>query len=229
MIRPHRKTGFTLIELLTAVALVVLVVSCLYGSFYASTQSARRCQTRMGQDRQAQSLLDLMSRQIRCSYTDDSMAGPVTPQNKNQLMPPVTVAASLAISGELTDTGGLRLITTVGRNTVGPLQDIWEAVYRFDTHRGMVTYRQRPYRQSSSSWEEKADWVPLAENLDEIKVEFYDGQSWYPRWPQKTTASLPILVRLTVSADSATPDQNWTLLAAPYGLWESRKLQVAKP
>ena len=63
-----RHSAFTLIEILVALAIMVIVVGCAYGIYFAATKSAARYRARTEVERDARALLRMMGREIRCSY-----------------------------------------------------------------------------------------------------------------------------------------------------------------
>ena len=62
------KDGFTLLEALVAMAIVVSIVSMVYGSYFATSKSADVYKARMTTSESAGGVLQQMARQIRCSY-----------------------------------------------------------------------------------------------------------------------------------------------------------------
>jgi prepilin-type N-terminal cleavage/methylation domain-containing protein len=102
-----RASAFTLIEILVALAIMVIIVGCTYGIYFAATRSAARYRARAEVERDARVLLRMMGREIRCSYfpvptetptTQSSPAGtaagpanpisPVNPLSANPLSAP---------------------------------------------------------------------------------------------------------------------------------------------
>ncbi|MHC4632893.1 MAG: PulJ/GspJ family protein, partial [Planctomycetota bacterium] len=64
------KRGFTLVEILVAMAIIVTIVSMVYGSYFATSKSAETCKAKMALSQQVRKVLQQMARQIRCSYAD---------------------------------------------------------------------------------------------------------------------------------------------------------------
>lgn len=62
------RSAFTLIEILVALAIMVIVIGCTYGIYFAATRSSTRYRARTEVERDARALLRMMSREIRCSY-----------------------------------------------------------------------------------------------------------------------------------------------------------------
>jgi prepilin-type N-terminal cleavage/methylation domain-containing protein len=56
------KNGFTLLEILVAMAIIVLIVSMVYGSYFATSKSAQACNTRIANSQQGRKLLEKVAR-----------------------------------------------------------------------------------------------------------------------------------------------------------------------
>jgi len=62
------KSGFTLVEILVAMAIIVTIVSMVYGSYFATSKSTQAYKSKITLSQQGRKVLEQMARQIRCSY-----------------------------------------------------------------------------------------------------------------------------------------------------------------
>ena len=193
------KKGFTLIEILVAVAIIVTIVSMVYGSYFATSKSAQACRKRIAMSQQGRDLLGQMARQIRCSYAgsaEKSTPPAVIGSLKKEVTLENTVSYFNGNSGEM---GGeiLYLVTTNGileQKTPG----LFEVTYKFDKRSGTLLLSQERFVDEPKSLIEKRNWQPLAENIESIELAFSDGRQWLNTWNFKEKKALPYAVKINV-------------------------------
>jgi prepilin-type N-terminal cleavage/methylation domain-containing protein len=203
------KTGFTLIEMLVAVAMIVAIVTMVYGSYSATSKSAEAYKARMTLADQARSVLQQMGRQIRCCYggapADSADSADPT---KAALLKTATILQSpvnyfkggpSAPNGEI-----LRLITTSGLSGEPPGGGLFDAAYRFDKSTHILFVSCTRFVQAPKGLVEERDWSPLIENVEHIELTFFDGHQWLGEWDFTRTKNLPAAVRI----DIACRDEN---------------------
>lgn len=201
------KTGFTLIEMLVAVAMIVTIVSMVYGSYSATSKSAEAYKARMTLADQARSVLQQMARQIRCCYggapadsTEPTKAA--LPKTAAILQSPVNYfkGGPSAPNGEI-----LNLITTSGLSGEPDLAGgLFDAAYRFDKSTHILFVSCTRFVQAPKGLVEERDWSPLSENIEYIELGFFDGRQWLGEWDFTRTKNLPAAVRI----DIACRDEN---------------------
>jgi len=220
------KSGFTLIEILVAAAIIVTIVSMVYGSYFATSKSARSCKSRIALSRQGRKVLEQIARQIRCSYVGSakeykSPARPVFRQREK--MPEDVISYFDGNSGE---TGGeiLQLVTTSGvrsnpcksgyspstRTSNGAsgisegratLDGLFETTYKFDKSSGTLFFSQERFVGAPKSLVENKNWQPIAGNVESVELAFFDGQQWLHTWDFKEKKSLPNAVRINITCE----------------------------
>jgi prepilin-type N-terminal cleavage/methylation domain-containing protein len=201
------KTGFTLIEMLVAVAMIVTIVSMVYGSYSATSKSAEAYKARMTLADRARSVLQQMARQISCCYggapadsTEPTKAA--LPKRAAILQSPVNYfkGGPSAPKGEI-----LHLVTTSALSGEPDLAGgMFDAAYRFDkgTHTLFVSCTR--FVQAPKGLVEERDWSPLIENVEHIELAFFDGRQWLGEWDFTRRKNLPAAVRI----DIACRDEN---------------------
>jgi len=202
------KKGFTLIEILIAVAIIVTLVSMVYGSYLATSKSAQVCKKRIAMSQQGRELLGQMARQIRCSYAG-SLKKSTPPAVKGSLKKEVTLENTISYfygnSGEM---GGeiLYLVTT---NSILEQKSpgLFEVTYKFDKRTGTLLLSQEKFINASESFFEKKNWQPLAENIESIELAFYDGRQWLNTWDFKEKKALPYAVKINITCQDENQRQ----------------------
>jgi len=195
------KHGFTLIEMLVAVTIIATIASLVYGTYFATAQSAQRCRSRITAAQQARTLLEQITRQIRSAYPAPAASLPKHHSRK------INFSAEQPVSFSACPATGsvefLKMITTAGKPTDG----IYQVAYKLDAPTGRLLYHQQPFAESSQTPADNQQYVSLAENIVSLRLSFFDGLQWYDRWDSAENKMLPRLVRidLTLTYDNSPP------------------------
>jgi type II secretion system protein J len=194
------KNGFTLIEILVAVAIIVTIVSMVYGSYFATSKSAQVCKKRMALSQQGRELLGQMARQIRCSYAS-SFKKSTPPAVKGSLKKEVTLENTISyFNGNSSEMGGeiLYLVTT---NSILEQKSpgLFEVTYKFDKSSGSLFLCQDRFIDAPENVIEKKNWQPLAGNIESIELAFFDGRQWLQTWDFKEKKALPYAVKINLT------------------------------
>jgi type II secretion system protein J len=195
------KGGFTLVEILVAMAIIVTIVSMVYGSYFATSKSTQACKSRMTLSQQGRKVLEQMARQIRCSYVGkaDKHTNPTSiPQQKEA----VRAGAIEYFNGNPDEPSGeiLHLVTTNG-SLVGqaPPDGLFEVTYRLDKSNGLLSSSQRRFVATPESAVQEKKWQPIAEDVESLKLAFFDGQQWLNTWDFKDKDELPCAVKINIT------------------------------
>jgi type II secretion system protein J len=206
-----KKEGFTLIEILIAVAITVTIVSVVYGSYRAASSSAQACEAKIELSQKTMAVLEQMVRQIRCAYIDKSeyITGvdkssleklQKKPQNKRNYF-----------YGDPDDIGGevIRIVTThCNFNSAGSKNGLFDVIYKFDATNSALFISESRSIITSREPAEKANWELLLENVSDIDLAFYDGQTWVRRWDSDKT-DLPSAVRIGLAVKDNKHRLHW--------------------
>ncbi|MDH4239463.1 MAG: prepilin-type N-terminal cleavage/methylation domain-containing protein, partial [Phycisphaerae bacterium] len=200
------KKGFTLIEILVAVAIIVTIVSMVYGSYFATSKSAQACRKRIALSQQGRELLGRMARQIRCSYAGSfKKSTPPAPKGslKNEETQENIINYFAGNSGQM---GGeiLYLVTTNG-NLDKQAPGLFEVTYKFDKNTGTLLLSQERFVDGPKSFIEHRNWQTLAENIESIELAFSDGRQWLNTWDFKEKKVLPYAVKINITCQ----DENY--------------------
>lgn len=194
------KNGFTLIEILIALTLIATILSMIFGSYFATSKSAQMGQARIAMDQEGRTILDQMARQIRCAYAGKAKEADLGESGSRQKgiirendMSYFTGNQN-APNGEI-----LRFVTTNGfaEAKEKPEKGLFEMTYRFDKNTRILFLSQRRFIETQKKVEKK-DWMPIAENVEHLELEFFDGQQWLHSWEFEDENILPSAVRIEI-------------------------------
>ncbi|UCD49852.1 MAG: prepilin-type N-terminal cleavage/methylation domain-containing protein [Phycisphaerales bacterium] len=212
MNRNRNNTGFTLIEMLIALAMMAMIVSMVYGSYAATSQSVEACDSRLMYSERASLVLRLMARQIRCAYAPaadpnsyisaaagndtQSQADSARPsQVQTERLRPVFQGGAQHRHGEL-----LSFATTTGLTggLDGP-RGLSQIRYRLDsiTNTLWLDCGPRMDRLSHASFVQEGH--PVLDHVVAVDVAFHDGQRWLTKWTGTKSRELPHAVRIDLS------------------------------
>ena len=213
-----RKTGFTLIEIIIATAIVFTILSIAYATYFAASGSVERCQTEIDIACQARTLLEKMSRQIRCIYPiPDDNPPAVEPKSHDR---PWNIQnnypSSLEAPADKNKTHHIiSLVTTAGifndkLLTHGP----FKVAYKYDHDLRTLFYSQKKYipipQNNSLSARQRfnpkltdqltnENWFPVSKNISRIELLFYDDDKWLNHWSCREKSKLPKAVKIKLT------------------------------
>ena len=202
----RNNSAFTLMETIIAMAIIAVIISAMYGSYYATANSINRCQGKLNTTRQAQLFLDTITQQIRTAYAPDTNK----PESKKYFF------GNKADSSDII----LQLITTAGIDQTNLYNSLVEATYKYDDAEGIVYYCQQKniYNDDSQS-NNQGNQEILAENIASIKLTFFDGKKYHEQWPIPDSKQLPAAVKIDVTFDgiNQTQPKKFTTIACVGG------------
>ncbi|MBN2139101.1 MAG: prepilin-type N-terminal cleavage/methylation domain-containing protein [Sedimentisphaerales bacterium] len=204
------KTGFTLIEMLVAMAIVVSIVSMVYGSYFATARSAEIYKSRMTVSEEVRSVLQRMSGQIRCAYArlaDGTSSEPkALPVNTEKVIDESINCFKAGV--DLPDGQILNLVTTDQSSLAeGRPDGLHDVAYRFDRNEGILFMSSSRAVHGKTPPGRKRDWSPLIEKVRHIRLAFFDGKQWWSEWDFEKNNNLPAAVSITVACEDENSRQ----------------------
>ena len=184
----HKQNGFTLIEILIATAMILTVLSCIYGSYFTISRSTQVTRAKLKLSQQSLNVMTQLTRQIRCCYAET-----VTDTDQKNID---------LFSGSTANPGKeiLHLITT---NSFGASQDstqgLFDVTYRFDKRTGKLYLSRQRFTGANKDYTEKKQWTPIAENVHSLELNFFDGTQWLNKWSFKEMKKLPKAVKIDIT------------------------------
>lgn len=194
MNRNRNNPAFTLIEMLVALMMIAMIVSMVYGSYAATSQSLQVYDSRLTCEQRAELALRLMARQIRCAYApaEPNEAKPIAEAAHESL--PVFLGNAQEGRGEM-----LTLLTTAGlAGSPTTPQRLAVTRYRYDRVSGALSICNDSEVDESTP----RQWQLLLDNVERIDLTFYDGRQWQPQWDYKHTHKLPRAVRIEMAVSA---------------------------
>jgi len=203
------KGGFTLVEILVAMAIIVTIVSMVYGSYFATSKSTQAYKSRIILSQEGRKVLEQMTRQIRCSYANKA--------KKNTYQTSIPQQEKADPVGEINYFNGnsdepsgeiLHLVTTSGFFVgQGPSDGLFEVTYKFDKSKGLLFSSQRRFAPTIKSAAQKNKWQPIAEDIEFLNLSFFDGQQWQNKWDFKDKRELPCAVKINITWEDESQRQ----------------------
>jgi len=171
------KSGLTLIELLIALAMVVAIISMVNAGFFAASRSTKSCTDKMTLNWQQLRLIDNIAGQIRCAYAPQ--------QSKTDCFEYSPADNTLHF-----------MTTKPFDSTTDENVGLLKVDYRLDRSRSTLLLSQRRFVETPG--DASPQWRQIAENIKDIRLEFFDGRQWLDRWNYNEQKTLPSAVRITI-------------------------------
>lgn len=193
------KKGFTLVEILAALAIILMIVSMVYGTYFATSKTTQTCEAKITLLQQTRNILEQIARQIRCAYAEPLKADSYSKDAESQAESENTVnyfkGGTDNPDGEI-----LHLITTRGiflrQQTVDGL---FEVTYKFDKTRGVLLLSQQRFTHTTPKIVRNRSWQLLLTSIESIELEFFDGKEWLPYWDFDDSAELPYAAKIQIT------------------------------
>ena len=197
------KAGFTLVELLVALGIIVAIVTMVYGSYFAISESAQIYKSRLAVCEQVRKVLDGISHQVRCSYADTSGVPARNPSGEPGDVIRYFEGNPDAMSGEV-----LHFVTTHGifrgqQETTG----LFDVIYKFDRGAETLYLSQTGFVNGATKLLERRNWRPLAENVKDVELAFFDGKQWLFEWNCKQKRKIPRAVKISINCEDENQRQ----------------------
>jgi prepilin-type N-terminal cleavage/methylation domain-containing protein len=198
------KNGFTLIEMLVAMAIVVSIVSMVYGSYFATSRSAEAYKAKMSVSESASGVLRQMARQIRCSYakapeSPKAGAGNAIVKTQGILEEPINYfQGGLNVrSGEI-----LHFATTASVSSLDDFKNgLADVVYKLDRTTGTLMVSARRFVETAGPLVEERDFSVVTEGVEYVELAFFDGAEWLDEWNFAQMKKLPRAVRIGIACE----------------------------
>jgi len=201
------KNGFTLLEILVAMAMVVTIVSIVYGTYSATSKSTQTYKSKMAVSQELRNVLEQMARQIRCLYTGST----ITLSDSSDLISKQKKLPENKITyfrGDPYDKRGeiLHLVTTSGfLRKQKPANGLFIADYRLDRNTGSLFLKQRRFTGKAGVAELEDDWQVILENAKRVELAFFNGEKWLQKWDFTDNKKVPYAVKVNIICE----DENY--------------------
>ena len=193
--------GFTLLEVLIALVLMAILMTALYGSYFAVIRARDRAAEGMEARRELGATLDLLRREISSAkYTaNDNQRLRFVVEDRDNFGKP---ASNLELT-TLAPPSGLS----------HPESGIIDVQYRMlkKDKQQILTRREQDVFFSSDT----VPVYPQMEHISAFLVECYDGSKWVKSWDTALNGTLPKQVRITVQFEEGGKPVEFSVYATP--------------
>jgi len=199
------------------VAIIAVIVSMVYGTYFAAARSTEAYDATMEVSEQARQALAQMARQIRCAYVPQSVHRAEQKLQASgtlgQSLPPAKLTLQNETVAEKVPsyfTGGmdrpdgevLEFITTEGFSAGPQLSNgLFEVVYRFDKSSGVLSVSRQRFIERPQSPTDHRNWEPALSRVERLEITFYDGQQWLSKWDFKEKRRPPLAVKIDITCE----------------------------
>ena len=201
-----RKTnaGFTLIEMLVALAIIMGIVTMVYGSYVATTRSMDAHQGRMACSERAYLVLRLLGRQVRCAYvplTDPNDETPVSAPRRGATETRIRQASPWFWGNPRGRRGKILSFVTTGGPAAGPdvPPGLSRVTYLYDRTTATLSISMQEYVSLLRRSEDAGRTQPVLNNVTAVGLRFHDGKEWQDEWDYEKNDGLPHAVKLELT------------------------------
>lgn len=191
-----RQKGFTLIELLIASAIIMSIVSMVYGTYFVVSKSTQNTKARIELFEQGCDAIELMGGQIRCSYINaekiEELKNRPPSQESKSSGPDYFTSRPTVGSSEI-----LHLVTTKGLDNS---EGLFEVTYRLERDNRLY-FKQKRFTGDNKDGGEFG-WQAVLENIESINLEFYEDGVWLKEWSFNEKQKLPKAVKIEIVVEN---------------------------
>jgi type II secretion system protein J len=206
---PHdvsgRQHGFTLLEVLMAVAIMLMIVTVIYATFFTAGRNVKQAEASRDATDLARTLVTKLSTDIAGAYINPNMNVPVvTTIFYGQSVQPET---ETELDKNRYDALDLTTLTN-WRTPDSQETDLWEVSYYFNQKpdgSGYVMMR-REKRQLSNDTPALQGGIEytMTDRVRSLQLRYYDGTSWLDQWDSRSLQTLPNAVEITLVLDNGS-------------------------
>lgn len=185
MLHMNKRNGFTLVELLIAIAILSIIMSVVYKSFYASTEGIKRAEVVDDINSTARVIFLKLMDDINSAYLDNSNKTIFVGDSKRDKDLPQD-------SLSLTSLSNLRMVRDAKET------DLYETGYYLKED---YDYQRQEKKTSLFRREKKTIGIEpvleggevyeLTDEIAGIRFSYFDGASWNDKWDSRITKALP--------------------------------------
>lgn len=193
------RRGFTLLELLIALALLGVLATALYGTYFSLIKGSEAANEGMEERRELRSTLDSMRREVTSTlFRRNSKKHHFVVEDRDIFGKPASTLTLTAVVPP--QPGGL---------TISDQADIrYEIV---EKEKRLILARSAKDLHLIGD----APRYPQMENIEGFLVECRIGDKWVRSWDSAINLGLPALVRITISVKEGDKTVPYSILASP--------------
>lgn len=194
-----RQRGFTLLELLLALALLVLIVGTLYGSYFALFKGREAASAGMESRRELRTTLDLLRRELSgVLYRQNDKRFHFVVEDRDLFGKPASTVSFIAVAPP--EAGGIAVSDQV---------DVRYGIMENDK-RMVLTRSAKGLYASGDPLR-----YPQLEQVEGFLVECRSGDKWVKSWDLAINPNLPEAIRVTITVLENDKPVAYSITATP--------------
>jgi len=191
------QKGFTLLEILVSVTMIALIVSIVFAGYLAIIKTTERGNTKLSSLKESRKLLTCLAGQLRCSYTDLEKVNKHRQNTNSQQRKPEENGVINYFTTETTEQDILNFVTTNGTfSRHREIPGLWIMSYRLNENEGILYANRKRFIAGTKFRPEDKGWLPVAKNVNYLRLQFFDGERWVDSWDYMQKEKLPDSIRI---------------------------------
>ncbi len=184
------KCKFTLVEVLVATSITAVVLSVISAATWSTLRTVDATGRRADMSRETGVLVRRISEDLMgCRYEVTLSRAELDMLRDREEEPPAFYAESED------DHLLLNIYTTAAITGPSMPAGVYKVFYRFSATDGKLERRQANIAQVEL---DEISWRVLSDDVEYIKMRFYDGEEWMEEWNSNDEGALPLLVEVAI-------------------------------
>lgn len=181
----NKRNGFTLVELLIAIAILSIIMSVVYKSFYASTEGIKRAEVVDDINSTARVIFLKLMDDINSAYLDNSNKTIFVGDSKRDKDLPQD-------SLSLTSLSNLRMVKDAKETDLHEIGYYLKEDYDYQKQEKKISLLRKEKKTiGAEPVLEGGEVYELTDEIAGIRFSYFDGTSWKDNWDSRITKALP--------------------------------------
>lgn len=197
-----KSPGFTLLEVLIAVAIMSMIVTVIYTSFFTAGRNVEQAEAIRDATDLARTLVAKLSSDVTDAYLNQNMNAPVV----------TTIFYGKKVESDTGDKSrhdSLSLTTlTNWRRPSSKETDLWEVGYYFKQKPDgsgwdLMRREKRELSKDTPALEGGVEYG-MTDRVVSLQLRYYDGSSWVDEWDSRSRQRLPNVIEINLLLDDGS-------------------------
>jgi len=196
------RQGFTLVELLVATTMITVILSMVYGTYFAVSRSTRMHKAGTDLSGRLYAAVQQIARELRCAYAEARPAPPPDSKNNRPGTGNFSSRSFNYFRGGLDPASGEFLHFVTAAEALAPAER-WaghvELIYTFDRAARTILSSRRKLVQTATESARPGRPTVLLGDVERIDLAFFDGRQWVDQWDFARNKILPPAVKISIT------------------------------